>query len=203
MPSRREFIQSGLAASALAAGPLTARLAFAAGTSGEPYRLFKVVFDQTLAEGAAFGAEAVRRGAPARAIGNNAGSVWMNEIEPRWKRGPAVVAGLTGRSCLFCLELLARDYGMGVLYRAEHSPSAGGIHHVITGPESLSKWEGRLTAAGKRWSAVAAAMVLNCPETLDPDPSIGLLDLAQPHGAEPSLFSWVIAPAKRRSVLGG
>jgi hypothetical protein len=208
MPSRREFIQRGIAASVLAAGPLTSRLALAGSSSGKPYRLFKVVFDQTLAEGAAFGVEAVSRGAPARAVGSNAGSVWMNEIEPRWKRGPAVIAGLTGRASLFCLELLARDYGMGVVYRAEHSPTGdGGIRHVITGPETLSEWQAesktRLTAAGPCWSAVAARMVMNCPETLEPNPSIGLLDLAQPAGiAGPSLFSWVIAPAKRPGVLG-
>ena len=94
MSSRREFIQRGLAASALAACPLTARLA-PAGSSSEPYRFFKVVFDQTFAEGAAFAAEALSRGAPAHAVGSNAGGVWMNHIEPRWKRGPAVVAELT------------------------------------------------------------------------------------------------------------
>jgi hypothetical protein len=110
MSRRREFIQRGLAASALIACPLTVHLALAESISGVPYRPFKVVFDQTFAEGAAFGAEAVSRGARAHAVGSNAGVVWMNEIEPRWKRGPAVIAGLTGRASLFCLELLARDY---------------------------------------------------------------------------------------------
>jgi hypothetical protein len=204
MSSRREFIQRGLAASALAASPLTARLAQADGSGREPYRFFTVLFDPTFADGAAFGAEAVRLGAPASAAGSDAGSVWMNQIEPRWKHGPAVVAGLTGRASLFCLELLARDYGMGVVYRAEHSPApGGGIRHSITGPERLAKWESRLTLAGKRWSALAAEMAMSCPEALAPDPGIGLLDLGQPSRiVEPSLFSWVIAPARRAGVLG-
>ena len=204
MSSRREFIQRGLAASALAASPLTARLALADGGSRKPYRFFTVLFDQTFADGVAFGAEAVRLGGPARAVGSDAGTVWMNQIEPRWKYGPAVVAGLIGRATLFCLELLARDYGMGVVYRAEHSPApGGGIRHIITGPQNLAEWESRLTLAGKRWSAVAAEMAMSCPETLPPDPGIGLLDPGQPSSiAEPSLFSWVIAPARRAGVLG-
>jgi ABC-type uncharacterized transport system YnjBCD ATPase subunit len=46
-------------------------------------------------------------------------------------------------------------------------------------------------------------MVMNCPEALEPDPGIGLLDLAQPSGtAKPSLFSWVIGPARQPGVLG-
>jgi hypothetical protein len=203
MPNRREFIQRALVASALATCPLTARLALAGSGGGKPHRLFKVIFDESFPGGAAFGAEAVSRGAPVHAVGSDAGGVWMNEIEPRWKRGPAVVAGLTGRTSLFCLELLARDYGMGVVYRTEHSLTAGGIRHVITGAENLSEWESRLTSAGERWSAVAAAMVMNCPESLEPDPNIGLLDPAQPSWiAEPSLFSWVIGPARRPGVLG-
>lgn len=122
----------------------------------------------------------------------------MNEIEPPWKRGPAVVAGLTDRASLFFFELLARDYGMGIVYRAEHSQTAAGIRHVITGPQRLTEWESRLTAAGKHWSKVAAAMATSCPEALPPDPGIALLDPAEPSGfARPSLFSWVIAPAKR------
>lgn len=187
MPSRREFIQSGLAASALAAHPLTAR-------GGEPYRpvIVVVVVDQTSPQGPVFAAEAANRGTAAYAMGRDPGSVWMNQIEPRWKRDPAVVAGLTSRASLFCLELLARDYGMGLVYRVEH-----GIRHVITGPESLSEWERRLTVAGKRWGAVAAAMAMNCPQTLEP--RIGLLDLVP----ETSLHSWVFAPARRSSVLGG
>jgi hypothetical protein len=204
VPSRREFLQRGLAASVLAACPRSARLVLAGGGSEEPHRLFKIVFDQTFAEGAAFGAEAVSRGAAVRAIGSDAGGVWMNEIEPRWQRGPAAVAGLGSLASLFCLELLGRDYGMGVAYCAEHSPTAGVVvHHVLIGRDRLSPWESRLTAAGKRWAAVAAAMAMKCPETLTPDPHVGLLDLARPTGiAGPSLFSWVIGPAWRAGVLG-
>ena len=204
MTSRREFIQRGLAASVLAACPLSARLLPDGNGNDKPHRPFKIVFDQTFAEGAAFGAEAVSWGAAVRAIGSDVGGVWMNEIEPRLKRGPVAVAGLTALASLFCLELLGRDYGMGLACCTEHSPTAEGIvHHLLTGRDKLSQWESRLAAGGKLWTAVAAAMVMNCPETLTPDPRVGLLDLAQPPWtARPSLFSWVIGPARRAGVLG-
>jgi hypothetical protein len=205
--SRREFIQQGLTASVLTACPLGARLVLSGINSAAPYRLFKVIFDQSFTEGAMFGAESVRRGAPTYAIGGDPGSVWMNEIEPHWKSHPAAVAGLTGFPSLFCLELLARDYGMGLAYCAEHSPSASGTdHHVIVGRERFSHWEDDLRAVGKRWSAVAAAMITNCPDTLTPDPSICLLDLTRsfsPSMANPSLFSWVIGHARRPGLLSG
>ncbi len=197
MPSRREFIQRGLAVSALAACPLAGRAALASSFGGS-HRFFRVLFDTTFAEGAAFGAEAANRDAPVHAIGSDVSNVWMNEIQPRWKRGPIAIAGLTGGAPLFCLELLGRDYGMGVVYRAEHVPAGDGrVRHVVTGPDPLPEWENRLTAAGNQWSAVAAAMATSCPDDLQPEAKIDLLDLAKRPGAgERSLFSWVIAPAR-------
>ena len=202
MPSRREFIQRGLAVSALAACPLAGREALASRVGGS-HRFFRVLFDTTFAEGAAFGAEAADRDAPVRAIGSDVGNVWMNEIEPRWKRGPIAIAGLTGGAPLFCLELLGRDYGMGVVYRAEHVLAGDGrVRHLVTGPDRLSEWENRLTAAGGHWSAVAAALATSCPDDLQPEVEIDLLDLARRTGAaERSLFSWVIAPKSRARGL--
>ena len=202
MPSRREFIQRGFAVSALAACPLPGRAALASSFGGS-HRLFTVLFDTTFAEGAAFGAEAATRGAPVHAIGSDVSSAWMHEIQPRWKHGPIAIAGLTGGAPLFCLELLGRDYGMSVVYRAEHvSTGDGRVRHVVTGPDPLVEWERRLTAAGNQWSAVAAAMATSCPDDLQPEAEIDLLDLAKrPGAAGRSLFSWVIAPGRRAHAL--
>jgi hypothetical protein len=201
MPSRRAFIQRSLAASALAACPLPARgvLAWPENRPAEPRRFFKILFDRTRPEGAAFGAEAARRGGPAEAVGLDVGGVWMNEIEPRWRRERVALAGLTDGAALFCLELLARDYGMGVVYRVRHSPAGDGhVRHFITGPVALEQWGRRLAAAGRGWGAQAAAMAMSCPNALLPDSRIDLLDLADGSGTLPaSLFSWVIAPDQR------
>ena len=46
----------------------------------------------------------------------------MNEIEPRLRAGPVAIAGLTGAATLFCLDLLARDYGAHVVQRTAAAP---------------------------------------------------------------------------------
>jgi hypothetical protein len=43
---------------------------------------------------------------------------WMLEIEPRLRAGPVVIEGYTSAATLFCLELLARDYGARVTRRS-------------------------------------------------------------------------------------
>ena len=202
MLSRRQFIQRGIAASALAACPPAAgALAALDANRGEhrrePHPFFKVLFDRNSAEGTAFGAEAARRGAAVCAVGADLGGVWLHDIEPRWKRGPAAIAGLTSGPHLFCLELLARDYGLAVVYRVRHErASSGQFGHAVAGPEALcAQARERLGAAGHSWSEAAAALAMTCPVTHHPDAGIGLVDLTdRSRIADAPLYSWVIAP---------
>jgi hypothetical protein len=202
MQTRRAFVQSGIAVTALAALPLRARDEFDAETS-DARSLFKVVFDRTFAAGVAFGAEAARRGAPVQAIGSDLGGVWMNVLEPELKASPVAIAGLTGAAPLFCLELLARDYGLGVVYRIEHARlPGGGFRHAVTGHPVLASWQAHL-AADENWGARAAELATAYPRALAPESPIALLDLAErPGRAAGSLYSWMLAPkiaAGRRS----
>jgi hypothetical protein len=207
MPTRRQFMRHAMATSVMAvcspaADTVLAELRRSSeeasrGGSDEPYQLFRVLFDDMSAEGASFGAEAAARGALTRAVGIDLGSIWMQEIEPRWKDGPIAIAGLTRGAALFCLELLARDYGMGVVYRVRHDVKANGQYrHALMGPTQLSSWSDRLTAAGGAWPSLAAALATACSSALRPCRDLGLVDLAgcSTLAARP-LFSWVIAGA--------
>jgi hypothetical protein len=197
MFNRREFIQRGFAVSALAVCPSAA--ARVAGGKTQPRQLL-AVFDPAFQEGKAFGAEAVRLEISARSIRSDAGGVWMNDVEPRWKYGPAALAGLTDRASLFFFELMARDYGMGLVYRAEHALfDTGRARHSITGSAEFAGWESRLTRAGEHWGIVAAAMAVHGAQIYRPSARIELLDPAQPRGTR-SLFSWVFATAYRPGV---
>jgi hypothetical protein len=197
MANRREFVQSGIALSALAVAPF-ARSAHA-GATPTTLTPFKIFVDRTLEASTGFAAEAARRGASVQMIGSDIGGAWMNQIEPRWQQSPAAIAGLTGGAPLFCLELLARGYGMRVVYRFEHAPRADGrMAHYMTGPEALADWAGALTTANADWSALAAALATTCPQPLRPSADIPLVDLSERPGiAQRSLFSWVIAPHAR------
>jgi hypothetical protein len=207
MPTRRQLMRHAIVSSVTVCSPAAhAMLAGFHRTSearsrdsgpGEPYQFFRVLFDNTSPEGAAFGTEAAARGAATRAVGVDLGSLWMHEIEPQWKHCPAAIAGLTSGPHLFCLELLARDYGMGVVYRVRHEIS-GSDHcrHIITGPANLSSWTDQFAATGRDWARRAAALAMDCPGNLRPSRDLDLVDLASCSAlAERSLFSWVIAPA--------
>jgi hypothetical protein len=171
----------------------------------ETYQFFRVLFDNTSPEGAAFGTEAAARGAVTRAVGVDLGSLWMHEIEPQWKYCPAAIAGLTSGPHLFCLELLARDYGMGVVYRVRHEISGRNhCRHIIAGPADLSSsWTDQLAATGRDWPRRAAALAMDCAGNLRPSRDLDLIDLASCSALERTFFSWVIAPiVDTRSLRG-
>jgi hypothetical protein len=189
--TRREFLVRSLAASAFAACPIAGHSLFAGGAPEAPgvrLRSFrapagqvsKVLFDRDFPVASAFAAEASRRGVPAFAVGDDAGGVWIAEIEPLWRRGTGAIAGLTRGVPLFCLELLARDYGMAVVHRARHPACAG-------------------TESG----AAAAALAFSSCEAPPPPARIDLVDLTNDGRAERPLFSWVIAPADVSRALAG
>ena len=164
MPSRREFVQTGMTLAALAAGALPAdgALRLLEGGRAEPRRLFKVLFDPTSAEGRSFGAEAFGLGLRVHAVVSDLGSVWMHEVEPQWRRAPVAIAGLTLGPPLFCLELLARDYGMGLVHRVRHVRDSGGnVRHTSTLNLILSTdWAATLAAAGRSWAVAAADLAI-------------------------------------------
>ena len=206
MPSRREFVQSGMALAALAACTLPAEGALRAleGRRAERRRLFKVLFDRHTAEGRSFGAEAFGLGLPACAVDSDIGSVWMHEIEPQWRRAQEGIAGLTRGAPLFCLELLARDYGMGLVHRVRHVRDAdGNVRHTSTLNRSLSPdWEATLAAAGRSWAVAAAGLAISCEASALRDGDLVDLSL-QSESGETALYSWSMAPvAGIRPLVG-
>jgi hypothetical protein len=206
MPSRRAFIRSGIAVTAVAAGLWRANAVastHAAAARTGPVPLFKMVFDASFPAGAAFGAAAARRGAPVHAIGGDIGGLWMNTLEPRLREGPVALAGLTAGATLFCLELLARDYGLGPVYRIEHAPQPDGrVRHTFAGDAQLASSTERLAAAGEDWALHAAELATGVARELRPVADVELLDLRGSERAAQSLFTWVLAFAPVGAAFG-
>jgi hypothetical protein len=197
MHTRRSFVQTAAAVTALVTLPLGARVTVAAPSRESGARsLFKVIFDRSFAEGAAFGAEAARLGAAVHGIASDLGGFWMNVLEPALRVRPVVIAGLTSAPSLFCLELLARGHGLRTVYRVEHARSSGGAFaHAVTGNPALAPWPARLASTAD-WPRCAAELATSYPPALVPESSIALLDLAErPGRAADSLYSWRLAPA--------
>jgi hypothetical protein len=170
MTSRREFLQATLAASAVpvATGVFAAEQdAVSESVVQKPpaptLRFHTAVFDHRFPDSVAF-ADAMRRlGAAVHGITGDMTDLWSRELYPLWRASPVPVAGLTAHGPLFCLERLAWDHGMRVVFRAEHQYRPdGGIDHLVCAQESLLAHVSGLATAGSKWSAHVAALVGGC-----------------------------------------
>jgi hypothetical protein len=114
MIDRRAFLQSSMALGAtLAVLPASASSVRAAGA-----RPSIVLVDRQLAGAAKFAAAARVRGLQVFEFAGDVAGLWMNELEPRLRLGPAAITGYTSAATLFCLDFLARDYGARTVERA-------------------------------------------------------------------------------------
>ncbi len=202
MTTRRDFLRSGTAAALLAAGAQS-RAAIARRAAAQPGAFASgaaaAVADRQLDESTAFARAAARRGAAVEAFAGDVAGLFMNRLAPRWRRAPAAVAGLTTAGALFCIEYLARDYGLGVAWRIRHCPAAAGrARHALAGAPPVPDWAERLDAAGRAWPWAAAALVMAQVGRAAP---VELIDLGAHAKTEPEpLYSWLLVPTGRPSL---
>jgi hypothetical protein len=133
---RREFLQLGLAAGA---GSLLPPLLFAAGgevPAGTPLPLFRLIHDTREAASLdlahALGSQLLgtiyntgTADSLLRPVHGDVTRFWYDELQPVWQAQRVAVAGTTSHDVLFCLEQLARDHQLRVLWRREHVVDAG------------------------------------------------------------------------------
>jgi hypothetical protein len=117
MTNRREFLQAGIAASVLPMAVSGRNLEPSARADG--VTLHKVIFDERFPASVAFAEEWKDRGAAVHAIRGDITDLWFHDLDLQWKKRPVAIAGLTAHGPLFCLERLAWDHGMRVVYRTE------------------------------------------------------------------------------------
>ena len=192
MVNRRTVLQGGIAVTSL---PIVANVAWGA-VPEPPLAFYKIIFDERFDASRRFGAEAQRMGAPVHAIQGDITQLWYDDLYARWRNGAAPIAGLTAHGALFCLERLAWDAGMRVIYRADHKPGVdGSIQHSAQGPAEMLRAASGLRDA-QDWSCYAASVVLGCPAVVPgkkkrqvfADASTAVDEEGQ------ALISWVIAP---------
>jgi hypothetical protein len=158
--------------------------------------LYKVVYDTRFAAGMEFAQRASSRGLAVQAINGDMTRFWYDDLYYRWRRGPAAIAGLTARGALFCLEQLAWDQRMRVVFRAEHSFGGDGcIAHRFEGSAPVLR-AAVDAVAQPSWAAAMADIVGQCPLARPERATAGAMTTHGSPTAEP-LFSWVIAPVIR------
>jgi hypothetical protein len=161
--------------------------------------------DQRFEESVEFGRELARLGAAAYSMRGDVTDVWYSRLYPLWKVGGATVAGLTASGVLFCLERLAWDHNLRVVYRGSHQPvAADRIQHAMLGRSDWSALVQDDARGITPWPAAVAASIAGmespCPavptgRALQPVCSTALRGPGRP--TDSLLVSWVIAPPAR------
>jgi hypothetical protein len=200
MANRREFLQAGLTALAL---PLASRTALSPGISAwaaEPAStpLYKVIFDERFASCRTFASEAKRLGSPVHGIKGDITDVWFHDLSIRWKAGPAAIAGLTAHGAIFCLERLAWDQRMRVVFRGEHSYGPNGrLDHVLSAPPDVLRQTAGLDESGPEWAGRIASVVVRFPANRYGAETMNIVTPSAKRADDPEqLISWVIAPVR-------
>jgi hypothetical protein len=196
MTSRREFLQAGLVAATLPMAVQANETAAAEAVSTEP--LYKVLYDTRFPASVVFARRASTRGLVVQAMGGDMTRFWYDDLYHRWQAGPAAIAGLTAHGALFCLERLAWDQRMRVVFRGEHALApAGRVAHRFEGPAPLLPAATR-AANEASWAAALADVVAECPRgrAVQQAAKVLTVNAGTPPASE-TLFSWVIAPVAR------
>ena len=189
MTSRRDLLKVGLTASALL--PVGARASLLE-TRAPVISLYKVLYDTRFAASVAFARRAAARGIAAHAMMGDMTSFWYHDLYHRWRQEPVAIAGITAHGALFCLERLAWEQRMRVVYRGEHAAAAGDrIAHRFEGPAQLVAAAAEATVDAA-WPSALADVVVECPRGRE-EATIARSSTMRVDAAEP-LFSWVIAP---------
>ena len=189
--NRRQLVQCAGSVLLIAGLPAARAMSDSSPTRASPVFLI----DRRFSQAAAFSGECARRGLQVISMQGDVTTVWMTDLELRWRKQPGVLAGVTGAATLACLEILANRERMRVVFRSESRSCAQGLveHRVHAAPALLH--EAHRSLSGSDWVDGLVSMMSGC----SPDPMTGQLtvrgpaSLAQERADEP-LIAWVIAP---------
>ena len=194
MPNRRQFIQSGIALSAVSSGILSSVSASAAADSAL-LKLDRFVFDTRFAEAFAIAQRMETLGVKLSPFAGDLMDLWYGELDQSWKRAPMALGGVTTEDSLFILNTLAMDHQMSVVYRGEHSiVDDAQMVHKLAGPTAVINAI-RQADMGLGWEAAMSDGLSKCPLGA---PAMTESEIVTPvrgmHLRDVPLFSWIIAP---------
>lgn len=197
MTNRRQFLGLGLAASVWpVVGSARARAAGAMpGTDGA--RLYKVICHRRFAAAAEFAAPLRAQGVPVHEIDGDVTSVWYHDLALRWAEAPVAIAGFTTPEALFCLERLAWDHRMRVVFRAGPVSAPGGsvVRRVAAPPQVVLNGAGRARA---RVGDLAEAAAQSAVQAALVPPARVVVNAPAHHGDVAGAWvAWAISPVRR------
>jgi len=193
--NRREFLQIGLASSALPliSGELAGEESETSfHNSVEAVRVHGVVVEMSSPLALAFRAAAVELGLEAHGIRDDITDLWYHKLDRQWRSTPTAMAGITLSTSLFCLETFARDYGMRVWFRAFHNRTPNGrAERVMSGDERLVE---QAAVPDGQWADAFAGFATAVPLAKPGKFQQKIVETAALQSEEPDhMVSWIIA----------
>lgn len=127
--------------------------------------------------------------------------VWVH-LQSLWRSTPIAVGGLTTFTPLLLLEQSGRDYGLRIVFRAEHLETADNtVNHTLRGPREVLRAFGEAAACGCDFGGCAALALARCPTA--PTDDTATLSLRTPvvtgRTFSRTLYSWVLVPRRART----
>jgi hypothetical protein len=169
MPNRREFLQTGAVASAVAMNGLFIPSGFGAGAL-RPHLPQLVVYDDRYPEAREIAASIAAPDAAVRTLVNGDVTSLYQELDLLWKTRSVAIAGVTQFGPMFVLERLGADRGMRVARRIEcreasplsasvaQQDAASPIHYYV--PHAVQQGQ-RTAVDGPLYSWLIASNVLS------------------------------------------
>jgi hypothetical protein len=223
MPSRREFLQTGAAVSAIGVNGVIPGAAGAIAGLPAPAALGWALYDDRYDEGRRFAAVAAAQGVQAHALDDgDITRFWYDELETLGQREPVAIAGFTQFGPMLVVERFAAERGMQQVLRVEHRCAADGmLSHLCSGPRETLALAADFGALHTDWPGLMAALACrvgaddsprrsatlgtpgSAPQRLPrPEPTASPIHYYTPHAVQQgygpaldgSLYSWVVSP---------
>jgi hypothetical protein len=192
MITRRKLLR-GSVSGFLGAELLLAGIQSSDANASSVSRFDTAVVDRRFADSRHFGSCLKTKGVAVRSFAADVTELWFRELDPLWRERQASVAGLTTYRVLFCLERLAWDHRMRVIFSAKHETTDGVLRHTL--PTSAASLAPRLRNPDGSWARQVAQWLSDTPLDAAPTTASSIVQLPQRPGSDRSqpLFSWVIA----------
>lgn len=189
MLNRRTLLKLGTASLAATLSQVPGRALADNGLAGSPRR---AVCDLRFEEGRAFASAMIGRGVPVSDVAGGIPDLWYRDLRAALLHRRLAFIGLTDRTALFTLEELARDVGMRVGGRTDHTIDHHGMaSHRTTGSSAWRRAAGRL--GPERGFGADIAALLAAPGAYDISPAAQKYTGPFAAAGSVTLVSWWIA----------
>ena len=154
-----------------------------------------LVADTRIAASRDFAVQAMPNGERIAWIEGDITKLWYEELDTRWHDEKIAVAGLTEYGAFFCLERLAMDRRMRVVFRGSHRRDGSRLLHDIRAPKDVVTEQALNALSDRNWPAQAARMAM---ASRTAGPMTTQRDRYSSAVSErwPLLVSWTIVPKR-------